>query len=62
MKRNVIEESDAARSMMQALGLVGAFDVRADGSRSTGFVGKPGDGDDVRVTITIEPFDAEPST
>ncbi len=58
MKRNVIEASDAARRMMEDLGLVGSFDVRADGSRSTGWVGKPGEGDDVAVVITIEPLPA----
>ncbi len=61
MKRNVIEASDAARRMMEDLGLVGSFDVRADGSRSTGWVGKPGEGDDVAVVITIEPLPATQS-
>ena len=56
MKRTVIDASDAARELMATLGLVGSFDVRADGSRSTGWVGKPGEGDDVAVVITISPL------
>ena len=58
MKRTVIDASEAARRMMADLGLVGSFDVRADGSRSTGWVGKPGEGDDVAVVVTIEPLPA----
>lgn len=56
MKRTIIDASDAVRNMMGALGLVGSFDVRADGSRSTGWVGKPGEGDDVAVVVTISPL------
>lgn len=56
MKKTVINASDAVRDMMLVLGLVGSFDVRADGSRSTGWVGKPGEGDDVAVVVTIAPL------
>lgn len=52
--RTVITASDAAREMMKSLGLVGSFDVRYEGSRHTGWVGRPGDGDDVAMVVTIE--------
>ncbi len=51
--RTVITCSDAASEMMKALGFVGRYDVRYEGSRSTGYVGKPSDGDDVEVVVTI---------
>lgn len=51
--RTVITCSDAAIGMMKSLGFVGRYDVRYEGSRSTGYVGKPGEGDDVEVVITI---------
>ncbi len=50
----VIDASDAIRAAMEAMGLVGSFDVRWEGSRSTGWVGKPGEGEDVAVVVSIE--------
>jgi hypothetical protein len=51
----VLDTSDAVRAMMEAMGINGSFDVRQDGSRSTGWVGKPG-GDDYEVVVTIKPL------
>lgn len=51
--RTVIDVSDAAQALMKSLGLVGRYDARYEGSRSTGYVGKPGDGDDVEVIVTV---------
>lgn len=56
MARTVIDVSIAAEAMMVSLGLVGSFDVRYEGSRSTGWVGRPGDGDDVALTLTVAPL------
>ncbi|MGN5373293.1 hypothetical protein [Sphingomonas hankookensis] len=56
--RTVISCSDAAQAMMKSLGFVGRYDVRYEGSRSTGYVGKPGDGDDVEVVVTIRKLPA----
>lgn len=56
MNRTIINGADAARAFMAELGVVGSYDVRADGSRATGWVGKPGEADEVAVTITIEPL------
>lgn len=55
MPRTVLNVSDAARQMMEALGLNGSFDVRWQGGRSKGWVGKPG-GEDVTLVIVIEPL------
>lgn len=49
----VLDASDAARVMMKSLGMVGRYDVRWQGSRSTGYVGKPGEGEDVEFVVTI---------
>lgn len=53
--KTVLNASDAARKMMAELGLVGRFDVRWEGSRSTGYIGEPG-GNDVEVVVTIRPL------
>ncbi|KQN91547.1 hypothetical protein ASE90_01710 [Sphingomonas sp. Leaf67] len=49
----VLDVSDAIQSAMKSLSLVGSYDVRWDGSRSTGWVGRPGDGEDVAVTVSV---------
>lgn len=49
----VLDVSDAIQAAMKSLGLVGSYDVRWDGSRSTGWVGRPGDGEDVAVTVSV---------
>lgn len=51
--RTVIDISAAAQAMMKPLGFVGRYDARYEGSRSTGYVGMPGDGDDVEVVVTV---------
>lgn len=56
MASTLIEMRDAVVAMMKAQGLVGSYDVRFKGSRSTGWVGKPGEGDDVEVVVTINPL------
>lgn len=49
----VLDVSDAIQAAMKSLGLIGSYDVRWDGSRSTGWVGRPGDGEDVAVTVSV---------
>jgi len=53
--KSVIDASDAIQAAMKALGINGSYDVRLDGSRSTGWVGKPG-GKDFEVVVTIKPL------
>lgn len=53
--KTVIDASDAIRAAMQAMGINGSYDVRWDGSRSTGWVGKP-TGEDYEVVVTIKPL------
>ena len=55
MKGTVIDISDVVRRMMDELEINGSFDVRADGSRSTGWVGKPS-GNDFEVVVIIKPL------
>lgn len=52
----VIDLSNGVEAMMKSLGFVGSFDVRYEGSRSTGWVGKPGDGDDMAFSLTVVPL------
>ncbi len=53
--KSVINASDAIQAAMKAMGINGSYDVRWDGSRSTGWVGKP-TGDDFEVVVTIKPL------
>lgn len=55
MKMSIIEASDAFQAAMKQAGINGSYDVRFDGCRSTGWVGKPS-GDDFEVVITIKPL------
>ncbi|WP_159981906.1 MULTISPECIES: hypothetical protein [unclassified Novosphingobium] len=48
--------NDAVRTMMAATGMVGQFDIYQEGSMSHGFVGKPNDGEDMRVTVIVTPI------
>lgn len=54
MARSIVDLSTAAQAMMVSLGLVGSYDVRHAGSRSTGWVGRPGEGEDVALVMTID--------
>lgn len=49
----IVDASDAIQRAMKDLGLNGSYDVRFEGSRATGWVGKPG-GDDFEVVVTIK--------
>jgi hypothetical protein len=53
--RTILDTSDAVRSMMDAIGIKGSFDVRQEGNRSVGWVGKPS-GEDYEVVVTIKPL------
>ena len=48
----VVDVSDAITRAMTELGLAGSYDVHFEGSRSCGWVGKPG-GDDVELVVTV---------
>lgn len=50
--RSIIDISDAVQSAMRSIDMVGCYDVRWEGSRSTGWVGKPC-GDDYEVVVTV---------
>ena len=55
IRPTVIDVSDAIQEAMKSLGFNGSYDVRFDGSRSTGWVGKPG-GDDFEVVVAVNPL------
>jgi len=47
----------AVRAMMSEAGLTGQFDIHQGAAISHGFVGKLGEGEDMRVTVIITPID-----
>lgn len=51
----LIDAKDAVQRAMTDCGLVGRYDVRFEGSRATGYVGKPS-GNDVEVVVEIRPL------
>jgi hypothetical protein len=51
--KSVLDASDAIQAAMKSLGINGSYDVRLEGSRSTGWVGKP-TGVDFEVVVTIK--------
>jgi hypothetical protein len=51
----VLDVFDAIKRALEPLGIVGLVDVRFEGSRSTGWLGKPGVDDQI-ITVTIEPY------
>lgn len=52
---NITVASDAIQKAMKEAGINGSYDVRFDGCRSTGWVGKP-TGEDFEVVVTIKPL------
>ena len=50
--RSIIDISDAVQAAMKSIDMAGRYDVRWDGSRSTGYVGKP-TGEDYEVVVTV---------
>lgn len=53
--KSVLDASDAIQVAMKSMGINGSYDVRFNGSRSTGWVGKPS-GEDFEVVVTIKPL------
>ena len=47
--------TNAVRAMMIEAGIVGQFDIHQGAATSYGFVGKPDEGEDMRVTVIITP-------
>lgn len=50
-----MDASNAIQRAMKEMGANGSYDVHFEGSRSTGWVGKPG-GQDYEVVVTIKPL------
>jgi hypothetical protein len=49
----ITEASHAVQAAMKTMGIKGSYDVRFEGSRSTGWIGKP-TGEDFEVVVTIK--------
>ena len=50
--RSILAVSDAVKAAMEQLEMAGRYDVRWNGSRSTGYVGEP-TGEDYEVEVTV---------
>ena len=52
----VLDIATALEAALVEIGIDGRLDVRADGSRSTSWIGLP-TGNDVEVTVTVKPLE-----